>query len=152
MVKTAETVMGKVRLVSVVECYHSFTSILCGLYKIRLGDSKMKKRKYPISLFLIGIAMNLVSFFPLLLIAIILFVIRIFISGLPTIIPLSFVMLWILASVLRQLIYRNVALKSEHPAFEVFEHDNPYQAIRESVDNAIAFQNNDTTNNKNEQS
>jgi len=58
----------------------------------------MKKKNYPASLFLIGVVMNLMSFFPLLLIAIILFVVRIFVSSLSIRVPVVFGALWILAA------------------------------------------------------
>lgn len=97
----------------------------------------MKNRKYPVALFVLGFLGNLFfrySFF--LVIAVLLFIIRIFVSSMPVMIPISIIILWVLFAFTEQCILRKTALEDEHEVFDkIFNADSE----RNWKDNVLYF-------------
>ena len=68
------------------------------------------KRKYPLGLFIIGVFNNLIITWYIPLLAILLFVLHIFIRRMPILIPLAVLIVWIVVAIILQMRIRKTAL------------------------------------------
>lgn len=74
----------------------------------------MANRHYPKQIFWVGVVTNLVRGLPWLFLVLIIFTVRVFVPGIPAIIPLGLAAFWIIQAFITQFKYRKIAV-SKHP-------------------------------------
>ncbi|MDR1564503.1 MAG: hypothetical protein LBS74_06065 [Oscillospiraceae bacterium] len=70
----------------------------------------MKKRKYPLGMFVSGVFLNLLKTWYILALAIIVALVRIFLPAIPVAIPLILLSVWLVAAIITQFVYRKTLL------------------------------------------
>jgi len=78
----------------------------------------MEDRKYPTSLFISGLILKIIKRWYLLAIALLLFIIRLFVPSLPILLPAVILLFCIAIAFIEQLAMRSVAMKSEDDVFD----------------------------------
>ena len=84
----------------------------------------MSKKRYPISLFMMGVFLNLFSNYLLLLLLIISLIVKILIPSIPILIPLVITAIWIAWAIIKQFRYMKLILESDEPLFDRMFADN----------------------------
>jgi MFS superfamily sulfate permease-like transporter len=90
-----------------------FSSKWYVLYVRHFGGVDLKKRKYPLSFFIMGIIMDLIRTWYILVLGLLVFLVRIFIPNVPSVIFPILLVIWVAHAIVNQLRVRHISLNDE---------------------------------------
>jgi hypothetical protein len=119
---------------------------MSGCVKFIFGVMVMEKRKYPMSIFIMGVVVCLFRTWYILAITIFIYFVSLFHPDTSTRIALIPLIVWIFLAIIKQLIYRKTLL-SMNPDDDLFnkmfaDNDKGYKNVTQAVDEIISKLNN----------